>query len=383
VALFPPEFSWARYLASARALLGSVSLLAALVGVRAPSPFYYGLLVVFLMYSLVVAVRLPARDGTFALLQLFGDTVFFLIISVNAAENALWTAAIFYLYLIVSAVVLHGPREVALVVCIAALFGLVKPASSIAGLERTVLVGGVLGCAVAVVRKRHEGRVAGLVADLEEARAASGRAVEAERARIASDFHDGPLQNFISLQMRLEILRKLLERDASAGMEELRQMQVTAQAQVRELRAFLRSMRPLEVDGSNLVASIRRTAELFQKESGVPVTFVGGDQTAAMSPEVAQEVLQMVREALHNIQKHAAATRVAVALERSDRTLEISIDDNGHGFSFVGAYSLEELDLLKIGPVSLKRRARSVNAEMTLESRPGRGSGIKLRIPVQ
>jgi len=142
-------------------------------------------------------------------------------------------------------------------------------------------------------------------------------------------------------------------------------------------------MRPLEVDGSNLVASIRRTAELFQKESGVPVTFVGGDQTAAMSPEVAQEVLQMVREALHNIQKHAAATRVAVALERSDRTLEISIDDNGHGFSFVGAYSLEELDLLKIGPVSLKRRARSVNAEMTLESRPGRGSGIKLRIPVQ
>lgn len=90
----------------------------------------------------------------------------------------------------------------------------------------------------------------------------------------------------------------------------------------------------------------------------------------------------MVREALHNIQKHAAASRVAVALESSEKGLEISVDDNGHGFNFVGAYTLEELDLLKIGPASLKRRARSINAEMTLESRPGRGSGIKLRIPV-
>jgi signal transduction histidine kinase len=142
-------------------------------------------------------------------------------------------------------------------------------------------------------------------------------------------------------------------------------------------------MRPVEVDGQNLTAGIRRTADSFQKESGIPVTFVGGDQPAALSPDIAQEVLQMVREALHNVQKHAGATRVAVAVERNGKVLEIAIDDNGHGFNFVGAYTLEELDLLKIGPASLKRRARSINAEMTLESQPGRGAGIKLRIPLQ
>ncbi len=90
----------------------------------------------------------------------------------------------------------------------------------------------------------------------------------------------------------------------------------------------------------------------------------------------------MVREALHNIQKHAGATRVAVAVERAARTFEISIDDNGCGFNFVGNYTLQELDLLKIGPASLKRRARSVNAEMSLESRPGRGAGLKVRVPI-
>jgi signal transduction histidine kinase len=86
---------------------------------------------------------------------------------------------------------------------------------------------------------------------------------------------------------------------------------------------------------------------------------------------------------LHNVQKHAAATRVAVAMEKSDRGLEISIDDNGHGFNFAGSYSLEELELLHLGPESLKRRARSLNADLLLESRPGRGASLKVRIPPQ
>ena len=90
----------------------------------------------------------------------------------------------------------------------------------------------------------------------------------------------------------------------------------------------------------------------------------------------------MIRESLHNVQKHAGATRVAVALEKTERGLEISVDDNGHGFNFAGAYTLEELELLRLGPASLKRRARTLNAEMLLESRPGRGAGLKFRIPL-
>jgi signal transduction histidine kinase len=69
-------------------------------------------------------------------------------------------------------------------------------------------------------------------------------------------------------------------------------------------------------------------------------------------------------------------------MEKTPHGLEISVDDNGRGFNFSGAYSLEELELLRLGPASLKRRARSLNADMTLESRPGRGAGLKVRIPL-
>ena len=120
----------------------------------------------------------------------------------------------------------------------------------------------------------------------------------------------------------------------------------------------------------------------FKKESGIPVTFMGTNAPVGLPQETTTEALQMLREALHNVQKHAGATRVAVSLERHEKGLEISIDDNGHGFPFAGSYSLEELELLRLGPASLKRRARSLNAELALESRPGRGAGLKVRIPL-
>jgi len=142
-------------------------------------------------------------------------------------------------------------------------------------------------------------------------------------------------------------------------------------------------MRPVDVDGANLVAAARRASESFQKESGIPVTFLGTATAVGLPEGVSGDVLQMLREALHNVQKHAGATRVAVAVEKTERGLEISIDDNGHGFPFAGSYSLEELELLRLGPASLKRRARSLNADLLLESRPGRGAGLKFRVPLQ
>ena len=61
--------------------------------------------------------------------------------------------------------------------------------------------------------------------------------------------------------------------------------------------------------------------------------------------------------------------------------LEISIDDNGRGFPFSGSYTLDELELLQLGPESIKSRVRSLSGELTLESRPGRGVVMKIRIP--
>jgi len=314
-------------------------------------------------------------------LALFGDTIFFLIMTSSGSERLIWLISVFFLFLMTEAIIFGSPVEVGVIVGVCTIFGTALPYGGMR-LEGTVIVGGALAWGFAVTKGRQTAEIDRLTEQLAEARKAAEKAGEQERVRIASDFHDGPLQSFISLQMRLEILRKLLDRDINAGLQDLKQLQVLAQSQIRDLRSFLHSMRPVDVDGANLVATARRTAESFQKESGIPVTFLGTNTPVGLPPEMTSEVLQMLREALHNVQKHAGATRVAVAIEQTDRGLEISVDDNGHGFAFAGTYSLEELELLRLGPASLKRRARSLSADLVLESRPGRGAGIKVRIPL-
>jgi two-component system sensor histidine kinase DegS len=203
---------------------------------------------------------------------------------------------------------------------------------------------------------------------------------EAERQRIAADFHDGPLQSFISFQLRLEIVRRLIERDTRAALEEIRGLQELCKSQVTELRAFVRSMRPIQSDES-LEASVRKITQHFQKDSGIPVTFVNGQSIAVQAGELSTEILQLVREALHNVQKHARANRVSLELNHEERALAITVEDDGAGFPFSGSYTLDELDLLRMGPVSIKRRVRSLSGDMTLESRPGRGSTLRITIP--
>ena len=343
----------------------------------------YVFLGVYLAYALVVALRPRAPGGLVELLALFGDTVYLLVVATYGGEPILWLAALFFLYLVSEALLFHGLVETIVVVAVASLFCALMPLAPLHRLDRTIIATGALACSFAAYKRRRRAEIEELRAQLSEAQETAEKAREVERQRIASDFHDGPLQSFISMQMRLEILRKLLERDFSGGMDDLRQLQTLAATQVRDLRVFLHSMRPVDMDGGNLISTARRTAESFQKESGIPVTFVASSTPVGLPQEMSAEVLQMIREALHNVQKHAGATRVAVTMEKTERGVEVSIEDNGHGFNFAGTYSLEELELLRLGPASLKRRARSLNAELQLESRPGRGTGLKFRIPVQ
>jgi signal transduction histidine kinase len=140
-------------------------------------------------------------------------------------------------------------------------------------------------------------------------------------------------------------------------------------------------MKPVEVDSSDLVTSVRRIVEYFQKDTAISARFVSAQSEVRLPPETGHELLQILREALHNVQKHSKASRVVVALEHAGKNVEISVDDDGTGFAFSGSFSLDELDLLRLGPQSIKRRIRSLGGDLLIESRPGHGAGLKIRVP--
>jgi signal transduction histidine kinase len=140
-------------------------------------------------------------------------------------------------------------------------------------------------------------------------------------------------------------------------------------------------MRPTD-EGVSLNASLSRMLEQFQRETGISSTFMAGDFHDPAETEVSLELLQIVREALNNVHKHSGASRIAITIAKREQRLEISAQDNGGGFPFSGSFNLEELELLRLGPVSIKRRVRMLGGEMQLESKPGQGASLQIRIPV-
>ncbi len=335
----------------------------------------------YVLYSLVALLWKKIDEIQVSLPSLFVDTAFFIAFSAYGADGSGWIGAMLFLYLMTAAVFHHEWSEVCIVVgaCIGFYAFVRRPGAS--GLRHVVITAGLLACLLADQKRRLQERL--LESGRREAalRAEADKIRDQERQRIAGDFHDGPLQTFIGLQVRLDILETLFKRDRNAAMEDLRELQQIARSQVSEIRSFLRSMKPVEVDSSDLVTSVRRIVEYFQKDTGISTRFVSAQSELRVAPEIGHELVQVLREALHNVQKHSKASRVVVALEHAGKTVEISVDDDGTGFAFSGSFSLDELDLLRLGPQSIKRRVRSLGGDLLIESRPGHGAGLKIRVP--
>ena len=312
-----------------------------------------------------------------ALIALVIDFVFFAFC--RWLVPAAWAPEVAFGYVLVSAATLHAFRWVLAASSLA--LALTLLAAPGAGLIWANVSTAAAAISFSLYKRYLEGRMSNTLRHNVIIRSQAEGARDAERERIAADFHDGPLQSFISFQMRLEILRKLLARDVDAASEELRQLRDLCRNQVTELRSFVRSMRPVE-EGVSLSASLSRMVEQFQRDTGIVARFSSGEFSDPPQTEVSLELLQIVRETLNNIHKHSGASRVAVTLAKNGQKLEVQAEDNGGGFPFGGSFTLEEMELMRMGPVSIKRRVRMLGGELTLDSRPGQGSTLEIRVPL-
>ena len=257
-----------------------------------------------------------------------------------------WASALAYGFLLVSAVVLHGFAAV-LAVAAGAVILIVLLTAPGAGLVWTDWAAAAMAVVFSLYKRYLERRMSNTLRYNMIIRSQSEGAREAERERIAADFHDGPLQSFISFQMRLEIVRKLLARDIDAATSELRQLQELCRDQVTELRSFVRSMRPVE-EGVSLSASLSRMTEQFQRDTGIAATFTSAEFSDPAQTEVSLELLQIVRETLNNIHKHSGASRVALTGGKRGEE-EGGAGENGGGGPSSGGFPRGGVELLRGG----------------------------------
>ncbi len=208
------------------------------------------------------------------------------------------------------------------------------------------------------------------------------RAIEGERGRISRDIHDGILQTLLSVDIQLDVLRRKVRSAPEQATAGLMMLQQTVRNETKELRRMVTDFRPLRVENADLVDLMRGFAERFRNESG-PALDLLVDAAALQVPDrICRELFQIYREALHNVKKHAQATHLVVKLWKNDSQIVLVIDDNGEGFSFAGRFTGDELDRLRLGPISIKERTRSMGGVLTIESAPGHGARLTIEIPL-
>jgi two-component system sensor histidine kinase DegS len=208
------------------------------------------------------------------------------------------------------------------------------------------------------------------------------RAIEAERSRISRDLHDGILQTLLSIEIQLDVLRRSAASAPEQAAASLANLQRTVKNEGAELRRMVTDLRPLRVPSADLVDLMRGFAERYRNESIIALDLLIDSAELRAPDRVCREIFQIYREALNNIKKHAKASHVVVKLTQDDSRFVLVVDDNGEGFSFAGRFTGDELDRLRLGPISIKERTRTVGGVLTVESNPGHGARLTIEIPL-
>jgi len=198
-------------------------------------------------------------------------------------------------------------------------------------------------------------------------------AQEEERARVARDLHDEVNQALTGLLLRLEAAREKAPPELAGELAEIRAL---ASRALQELLKLARQLRPTALDDLGLKAALDRHLTDLERQSEITTTFEASGDIASVPQDVQIVAYRVAQEALSNAVRHSGAARVAVRLERQDGSFELSIADDGQGFTFDQASR-------GLGLAGMRERALLVNGDLQVESRPKVGTSVRLRVPIR
>jgi len=200
---------------------------------------------------------------------------------------------------------------------------------------------------------------------------------EDERKRISRDLHDHLGQKLTALRLRVEVLKsEVLEN------EELQKQVQHLQDLAREIDAdvdFLAwELRPAAIDDLGLEVALQNFVSDWSKHFGISASFNQGrtvNKRLASAAEI--NLYRIAQEALNNVVKYAAATKVDVTLSDCDHSVALIVEDDGVGFD-----PEEETNREKgLGLVGMGERAAILQGELKIESGGGKGTKIFARVP--
>lgn len=207
--------------------------------------------------------------------------------------------------------------------------------------------------------------------------AAAAHAIrEEEKARVARELHDELAQTLTALKMDVVWLRDNAAAAPQSVAAKLGEMLDMLDRAVSSTRRIAADLRPLMLDDLGLLPAIEWLASSFSQRWGVACR-LSVDPVLELQEPYATAVFRIVQESLANVAKHAGASEVSVSLEREDGSVMLSVRDNGRGFSVSAPRRPNSLGLM-----GLHERAHLLKGSVAIDSAPGQGTCVKVRIPL-
>jgi len=234
----------------------------------------------------------------------------------------------------------------------------------------------------AIGRHQADQAIAERTTELERSRelvrslgARNARLLEEERRRIARELHDEMGQQLAALRMEIAVLRQggaSAERagsDAALGM-----LLGRVDGLVVSVRRIVAELRPPALDGG-LAAALEWLGSEFERQTQVSCEVDIDACADLLSADAAAMVFRIAQESLNNVRRHAAARGASLHLRRAGAGCELHVRDNGKGFS-------ASMRTAGFGILGMEERARALGGTLAIDSRPGRGTEVSLRLPL-
>ena len=206
---------------------------------------------------------------------------------------------------------------------------------------------------------------------------------EDARRQLSRDLHDGPTQQVAAIAMRVNYIRRLLERDPEQVPPELQKVEELARQTTKEIRHMLFTLRPLVLETQGLVPALRELAKklhetheqnvIIQVQDGLEAYIDTGDESV---------LFNIVDEAVNNARKHAQAAHIWVRLARQDNYLLLEVEDDGVGFD-LGEVDANYDQRGSLGMINLRERSELLNGTLRFESAEGKGTKVSMIAPIR
>ena len=207
------------------------------------------------------------------------------------------------------------------------------------------------------------------------------RAQEDERLRISRELHDETAQMLAGLSRDLASLSVDESGLPPALTERLQNLRALADSALEGVRRFSQDLRPSILDDLGLVPALEWLLSNIEKQHQIITSMSISGNQRRLAPEKELIIFRIAQEALSNVRRHSEASTVDMSIDIDDAALTMIITDNGRGFSIPQRAS-ELVQSGRLGVVGMRERARLVGGTLIVQSEPGGGTTVTLRVPV-